>query len=164
MKDTPAGPRPWDVALCTTLGAGFWPWGPGTAGAAFGVLLWLGWAAVVPTYIYTVAITALAVVVVTVASLAPINRLERVWGADPSRVAIDETVGVWVSLLAVPSPTAWGYIVSAFALFRLFDIWKPLGCRWIDRNVHGGWGVMADDLLAGLYGAIVIVVARCVLA
>lgn len=158
-----ARPRLGDIIIGTTCGAGFWPWGPGTAGAVCGVLVWWAYGALIPSYIYTVGLTALLVAAVTLLSLAPINRLERFWGADPSRVVIDETVGVWVTLLAVPEGWTWQWPLAAFLLFRLFDIWKPLGCRWLDRNVHGGWGVMADDLLAGLYGAIVLIAAHCIM-
>lgn len=93
-------------------------------------------------------------VVSTLVSIAPINRLEKHWGADPSRVVVDEMAGVWVTLLAVPATMEWQYVLGAFLLFRIMDIVKPLGCRWLDKNLHGGWGVMLDDILAGVYGAV----------
>jgi phosphatidylglycerophosphatase A len=64
-------------------------------------------------------------------------------------------VGVWISRLAVPADGHWGNIAGAFVLFRLFDIVKPLGVRRMER-IGGGWGVMLDDILAGVYGAIVL--------
>ena len=70
---------------------------------------------------------------------------------DPSEIVIDEVAGQWLTLaLAPPDPLAYGV---GFALFRLFDIWKPWPVRWADRHLAGGLGVMADDILAGLYGA-----------
>lgn len=145
-----------DVAIGTTFGAGFWPWGPGTAGAAIGVLAWCGYALLIDNYTFVLCITAFLALAFTLLSIGPINRLEKFWGPDPSRVVIDETVGVWLTLLAVPSTKEWYYIMAAFVLFRVMDILKPLGCRWLDRNIHGGWGVMLDDILAGIYGAIVL--------
>lgn len=145
-----------DVIIGTAFGAGYWPWGPGTAGAAMGTVVWYLCAMAIPDYRLTLLATALATVIVTLVSIAPINRLEKSWGADPSKVVVDEVVGVWVTLLAVPATMEWYYILGAFLLFRLMDITKPLGCRWLDNNIHGGWGVMLDDLLAGVYGAIVL--------
>lgn len=140
----------------TTLGAGFWPWGPGTAGAAVGVLIWCCYAWAFESYTTVMIVTAVLSCVMTFASIRPIDRLEEFWGSDPSRVVIDETVGMWITLLAVPSSREWYYILAAFLLFRVMDIVKPLGCRWLDNNIHGGWGVMLDDVLAGVYGAIVL--------
>ena len=58
------------------------------------------------------------------------NKLETYWGEDPSRVVVDEMVGVWIPLLAVPNDDRWfWYVIAAFALFRIFDIAKPLGIR-----------------------------------
>lgn len=161
-------PTRFDVALGTTLGAGFWPWGPGTMGAVAGVALWYVWALLVKVlvaddntaWVITAALTLAFAVSVTLLSIKPINRLETIWGPDPSMVVIDETVGVWLTLVAVPVTMEWQWVLAAFVLFRLFDILKPLGCRWLDRNIHGGWGVMLDDILAGVYGALVIAVVR----
>lgn len=145
-----------DVIISTTLGAGFWPWGPGTAGAAVGMLIWLLLAYAIPDYNILLAIILAMSVLFTLVSIQPINRLSKVWGEDPSRVVIDETVGVWITMLAIPATKEWYYVLAAFLLFRALDITKPLGCRWLDRNVHGGWGVMLDDILAGIYGAIIL--------
>lgn len=154
-NDMPQHRRPalLDVAVGTALGAGFWPWGPGTAGAAVATIVWCCYALPIANYGLVMGITALLTLLVTLLSIAPINRLEKFWGPDPSRVVVDEVVGVWITLLAVPETREWYYILAAFILFRLMDILKPLGCRWLDRNVHGGWGVMLDDILAGVYGA-----------
>lgn len=149
-----------DIIIGTSLGFGFWPWGPGTAGAVFGTLVWWLYAWLLPSYTCVLSLTLVLIVGVTLISIAPINRLERFWGADPSRVVIDETVGVWVTLMAVPQSREWYYVLAAFLLFRIMDIWKPLGCRRIDRHVRGGWGVMLDDILAGVYGAIVLLAVR----
>lgn len=148
----------YDVIIGTGFGAGFWPWGPGTAGAALATLIWCCYAYAVPSYSVVLVITAVLAVVFTLLSIQPINRLERSWGEDPSKVVVDEMVGVWITLLAVPASREWYYAVAAFLLFRVMDILKPLGCRWLDRNVHGGWGVMLDDILAGVYGGIVLYV------
>lgn len=108
-------------------------------------------------------VTAVCIVVFTLISIKPINRLEEFWGEDPKRVVIDEVVGVWICLLAVPQEPVgtrfWIYVVLAFALFRLFDIFKPLGIRRME-SFPGGWGVMLDDILSGIYGLIVMIICR----
>ncbi|HVZ81174.1 MAG TPA: phosphatidylglycerophosphatase A [bacterium] len=67
---------------------------------------------------------------------------------DPSSAVIDEVLGMGIAMLAIPK--AWPYVVMAFILFRLFDIWKPFPIRRLEK-LPGGWGIMADDLMAGLY-------------
>ncbi|MCF0197757.1 MAG: phosphatidylglycerophosphatase A [Bacteroidaceae bacterium] len=153
--------RKTDVALVTTLGAGFWPWGPGTAGAAVGVLFWWVGALLFP-YSTVWWGTLAAIVLVNTFSVPAINRIERHWGEDPSRVVIDETVGVWICLLGVPATMEWYYILAAFLLFRFFDILKPFGIRKMEA-FPGGWGVMLDDILSGIYGLVVLLAAQVVL-
>ena len=75
------------------------------------------------------------------------QKLEPEWGHDPSRITVDELVGVWVAMLGVP--VNWLNLLLAFGLFRLFDIWKPLGIRKLEK-LPGGWGVMVDDVAAGV--------------
>jgi phosphatidylglycerophosphatase A len=61
---------------------------------------------------------------------------------------------MWITLIA--APPQWWWMWVGFGLFRLFDIWKPWPVSWADRRVHGGLGVMLDDVLAGIYAAIVL--------
>ncbi len=74
---------------------------------------------------------------------------------DPGSVVVDEVVGQWLTLLAVPM-LGWREMALGFALFRLFDIWKPWPVSVADRRLRGGFGIMADDVLAAVYGGIVL--------
>ena len=67
---------------------------------------------------------------------------------DPSLVVWDEFVGMWLALWLLPRE--WPWVLAAFVVFRLFDIWKPWPVRWADRSLKGGFGTMVDDALAGL--------------
>jgi len=158
--------RNYDIVLCTAFGAGFWPWGPGTMGSLVGILLW--WlASLVLPHTALVITTAVACVIVTAISIPSINRLERIWGPDPSRVVIDEVVGVWICLTAVPENVAWSqpyftpwyWVLAAFILFRAFDILKPPPIRQMEK-LPGGLGVMMDDIVAGLAGVVVMISAQ----
>ena len=108
-------------------------------------------------------LTAALVIVFTFAGIWAADKLETYWGEDPSRVVVDEMVGVWIPLLAVPNDDKWfWYVIAAFALFRIFDIAKPLGIRRME-SLKGGVGVMMDDVLAGVYSFILLVGARWVI-
>ena len=147
MKQTPVIP----TIIATGFGSGFWPWGPGTAGAILATAIWLGLSLCM--YGWTlIAVTAVLVVLFTVLGTWATRRLMPFWGDDPSRVVVDEMVGVWVALLVA---TDWPTALAALVLFRFFDILKPLGVRALDRRKGAFW-VMADDLLAGVYAAIVL--------
>ena len=71
---------------------------------------------------------------------------------DPKQVVVDEVVGQWITLLAVTT-NPFSYLFG-FAFFRVFDILKPFPVSWADRQLKGGLGIMLDDVLAGIYGAI----------
>ncbi len=144
--------------IATACGAGYFPWGPGTMGAVFAIACWL------PLFLFLgscewMAVTAALIVVFTALGVWSATVAERFWGEDPSRVVIDEVVGMWITLLAVPDKAHWGYILAAFVLFRFFDMVKPLGVRKME-NFKAGWGIMADDVLAGVYGAIVLLITN----
>jgi phosphatidylglycerophosphatase A len=79
-------------------------------------------------------------------------------GDDPGWVVIDEVAGQWIALLGLRHPTFWG-MLAAFALFRLFDIVKPGPVGWADRQ-GGAASVMADDVIAGAFAALLILAAR----
>lgn len=80
--------------------------------------------------------------------------------SDPSDVVIDEVVAIWLTLLAAPmTPLGW---LLAFGLFRLFDIAKPWPVSLADRKLKGGFGIMADDILAAFYAMIVLILYRAI--
>lgn len=75
--------------------------------------------------------------------------MDRTGAHDPGAIVIDEVAGQWIVLLAAPlDPMAYGI---GFVLFRLFDVFKPWPISWADRSIGGAWGVMIDDVLAGLF-------------
>ena len=143
------------VIIGTGFGSGFWPWGPGTAGAVLATLIWLGLSCCLGWQQLT-ALTLVLIVAFTALGTWATARLQPFWGDDPRRVVVDEMVGVWIPLLACASPSSkWWMALVALVLFRFFDIVKPLGIRALDRRKGAIW-VMLDDVLAGIYSLIVI--------
>lgn len=149
-------PSFFDVLICTGFGSGFSPFAPGTAGAFVATLIWLGLSFSVSEYI--LIITFALILAFTLLGIRCATRIERSWGEDPSRVVIDEMVGVWIPLMAVPAGH-FLYALFAFGLFRFFDIFKPFGIRKME-NFKGGIGIMMDDILAGVYSFLIIILAR----
>ena len=135
----------------TGFGSGYSPVAPGTAGALVGCggLALLHFFA--PANFYLPGMAAFIVAFFFLGAKAT-DKLEPEWGHDPSRIVADEMIGLWISMLWVPF--SWLNLALAFGLFRLFDIWKPLGIRRLEK-LPGGWGVMMDDVLAGIYALIV---------
>ncbi|CCZ14259.1 MAG: phosphatidylglycerophosphatase A [Prevotella sp. AG:487_50_53] len=156
MKKLPLLP----TIIGTGFGSGFWPWGPGTAGALTGMLIWYALSFMLNSTLLF-AVTLSCIVVFTIAGTWAVRRLSPFWGSDPQKVVIDEMVGVWVPLLAVPASDIW-LALASFVLFRLFDILKPLGIRTLDRR-KGAFYVMADDILAGVYSLIIIVAVQWII-
>lgn len=154
----PLGQAPWfHVIVSTGLGTGFFPGAPGTAAAFVGLLIWYGLYFLFPVWSLFWVMVALILITLFIGVWTS-NIMERYWGPDPRTVVIDEYVGCWIPLLvaAVPSHAGITAILGffGFAMFRLIDIFKPLGCRRIEQMVGGGWGVMLDDVLAGFYALI----------
>ena len=131
------------LAIATALGAGYLPIAPGTFGSAVGLLLWLA----LPHLLW---VQVLAIVVVTVAGTWSATVAERHFGrSDPGEVVVDEVAGMMITLVLIPQAAGW-WLVIAFLLFRAADIVKPFPVNRLER-LPGGLGIMADDLLAGLY-------------
>ena len=84
------------------------------------------------------------------------DKMERYYGHDPSEVTIDEVVGMWISLFLLPKKIF--VVIAAFFLFRIFDIIKPFPARKFD-DMHGGFGIMMDDVIAGMYTNIILQLA-----
>ena len=145
------------IIIASGFGSGFSPFAPGTAGALVAVIIWTVLFYVIPFNILLV-LTSLLIVLFTAAGIWSADKLESEWGKDPSKVVVDEMVGVWIALLAVPVGNVW-YILFAFLLFRFFDIFKPLGIRKMEQ-LEGGIGVMADDILAGIYSFLLLMGVR----
>lgn len=73
---------------------------------------------------------------------------------DHGGIVWDEFVGFWITMFMAPA--GWIWIVIGFVLFRFFDIIKPWPINWLDKKVHGGFGIMIDDVLAGIYALLVL--------
>jgi phosphatidylglycerophosphatase A len=141
-------------------GAGFSPRAPGTAGSVVGVAIGAALLVVSPWLLGAGIVAAVAGGVVAARSAAGLAWMGSAKGEDddPSWVVIDEIAGQMIALLALPRPD-WMGVAAAFLLFRLFDIWKPGPIGWADRQV-GTFGVMADDVLAGLLAWALLVLGR----
>jgi len=135
--------------IATGAYSGYLPKAPGTWGSAIGVLIWLliGRIDLLP---FLTVVTILFVVGVICGGAAE-KILDRV---DPPPVVIDEIVGQLLALTAAPFHPV--VILLSFVLFRFFDILKPFPANWIDRHLCGGWGIMLDDIVAGLYALLVL--------
>ncbi len=127
------------------FGAGFAPIAPGTFGTLIAIPVYLLLASFSPI-IYLLAVFTLFFAGCWAAQLTA----EALGVHDHPGIVIDEIVGYLLTMALVP--TSWYWIVAGFLLFRLFDIWKPWPISQIDKRVKGGFGIMLDDLIAGLYG------------
>ena len=141
-------PRPlFALAVATALGAGYAPFAPGTFGSAVGVLLWL----VLPS---STLVQGIAILVIIVAGSWSGSVAERHFGrTDPGQVVVDEVAGMLVTLFLVP--VGWAGALGAFLLFRIADIIKPFPANRLER-LPGGIGIMADDIMAGVYANVVL--------
>lgn len=132
------------LGIATVGPCGHVPFAPGTVGSAAGLMLfWAVRASGSPT------VEGLVLLAVTAVGVAAASRAEAAYGRrDPGLVVIDETAGMLVTLAGVD--VGPGGAVIGFLAFRFFDVVKPFPARRAER-LPGGWGVMADDLVAGLY-------------
>ena len=139
--------------FATFFYTGFFPFAPATfATLVFLALYWLvpggDWIATWTIFIPTLVL-----------SIPASSRMEKTHGKDPHCVVIDEVVGIQVVLLGA-TPSLAG-VIAAFVLFRIFDVWKPYPIDKL-QSLPGGWGIVADDVVAGIYSRIVLVLAGLV--
>ena len=135
--------------LAFGLGSGCAPKAPGTCGTAMAVALYFPLQAYFTTseYVFILVVAALAGIWIC-------DHASKVLGVhDHGGIVWDEFVGFWLTMVAAPPGIAW--VLLGFLLFRLFDIWKPWPISWLDRRVHGGFGIMIDDVLAGFFALLV---------
>jgi len=157
------------TVIASVGGIGYAPFAPGTVMSAIAVLLALpiGYHHGGPGTILAASLAAF------IAGVYACEAHVRATGReDPSECVIDELAGQWLAcifalgsfggLLPTPQNDLLPFF-AAFALFRLFDIWKPWPVRWADRSLKGGFGVMADDMLAGLMTGLCVLALRFML-
>lgn len=146
----PARKTLWAWSVATFFGAGLGKPGPGTWGSVAAVLLWAAFARIAHPNSATILLSLLAGIVVSIALGVPAATIAaRESGRhDPGFVVIDEVAGQWIALLG--SPPDWRHALIALFLFRLFDITKPFPARQLER-LPEGWGIVFDDVAAGLY-------------
>lgn len=136
--------------IAAGFGTGYAPVAAGTVASAAAVVCGAGLLLLSPWLL------ALAAVLATVGGYIAVRRAAI--EGDPGWVVIDEFAGQWITLLALSRPTVPG-LVAAFILFRLFDITKLGPVGWADRR-HGAFGIMADDVIAGVIAALLLLLAR----
>ena len=141
-------PKPEGLVFLTWFGAGFSFHAPGTVGSlnALPMAAAIAWL----TGERSLIIAAIFPFVLGLIYTARYLRSEP-GASDPQWIVIDEVVGLWITLAVVP--LYWLWYLLGFALFRLFDIYKPWPVSWADRHVPSALGIMLDDVLAGLYAA-----------
>jgi phosphatidylglycerophosphatase A len=142
----------WVHFLAFGLGSGAAPKAPGT----FGTL------AAIPLYLLLAQLPLWAYLIIIVASFALgiylCGQASKDMGVhDHGGIVWDEFVGFWITMIAVPMQ--WPWIIAGFVLFRFFDIIKPWPIGWLDKRVHGGLGIMIDDVIAGVFALIILQVA-----
>ena len=143
------------TVIATGFGSGYSPFAPGTAGSAVGLLLF--W----PLHQLPVTAQVAAVVVLFFVGVAASTRVARGVGIeDPGIVVVDEVVGMWTSLLFLPLTPATA--LAGFLLFRVMDVFKPYPARQFE-SLPGGWGIMTDDLMAGIYANLLLRAGRLAL-
>jgi phosphatidylglycerophosphatase A len=131
------------TVIATAFGAGFSPIAPGTAGSLVGLaLFWPLQMAAPPVQVVVTLLTYFA-------GVAASSRLaQRLGRKDPGAAVIDEVVGMWLTMLFLPFTPATA--VAGFLLFRVLDVFKPYPARQFE-SLPGGWGIMTDDVMAGVY-------------
>jgi len=128
-------------------GSGLAPKAPGTFGSLAAIPLYLLLAPLAPIIYFFVALALFALGVWACA------RTERDLGVhDHPGIVWDEIVGMLVTLFLAPA--GWVWLLIGFGLFRLFDIWKPFPIGWLNAHGKGGWGIMLDDVAAGVAAAV----------
>ena len=142
-----------DYFLAFGLGSGLAPVAPGTAGSVMGLLLFM------PVLNAPLPVQVVIIVIGFVLGVWVSDRVAKHMEVkDPGGIVWDEFVGMWITLLWLPSEI---WLPAAFLLFRLFDIWKPWPVRVADEKLAGGLGIMLDDVFAGLYALAAVQILNC---
>lgn len=169
----PEGPLDYLSLSLTTFGVGYIPGAPGTYGSAVGVAIYMffSWfethaalhgvatgirleqAMAIHWALNTVLLTAFCLVGMWMSG----RSIPILGNSDPSEAVVDEVMGQLITFLFIPFTLSWPLILAGFLLFRLFDIWKPYPIDNL-QSLHGGLGICADDIVAGVYAGVCLAV------
>ncbi len=152
LSPLPAGRSYYPHLIGTWFGCGFSPVAPGTAGSLAALLIALALHLLYGSGRGTFLLLAAILLIPGIWAAGSVARMEN--KTDPQIVVVDEVIGQWITLAGAASFN-WITWLAAFLLFRLFDVWKPPPVRRLE-HLPGGWGIVADDVMAGLYGALAI--------
>jgi phosphatidylglycerophosphatase A len=145
--------RRWRHLLAFGLGSGLSRYAPGTFGTLVAIPLYL-LLALLPGWLYAACVVAAFAFGVWLC-----GSVARDLGVhDHGGIVWDEFVGYWITMFLLP--VRWEWVLAGFLLFRLLDVWKPWPIRWADRHVHGGLGIMLDDVMAGVVACAVLHAVR----
>lgn len=133
--------------IASIFGIGYIGKGGGTVAAIAAALLWY-------CLQLNIGQQIILVIVTMILGVWAGNVVEKDWGKDSSKVVIDEVIGLFIAMLFIPANSI-PLLIIGLILFRFFDIAKPLGVRRME-HLKGGWGVMMDDVLAGVYANIIL--------
>lgn len=151
------------ILIATGIGAGYSPIAPGTAGSALSVGLWLALRRWFPAALYMPAHLGWILALTLLGIWASTRSESWFQEVDPHQTVIDEVIGQQIAYFGLLSPALpWKSLALGFLLFRLFDVWKPYPIRKI-QDLHGGTGIVLDDVGAGLYAFVVLLGVRWLL-
>ena len=149
----PEGRRGAAVWIATCGGVGYFPLAPGTAGSAVGLVLVAGLSRLPLGQPWPWALLGGLALVIFIIGVWAASDAEKFFGrTDPPYVVIDEVVGQMLTFLVRPD-SSWKWLLAGFVLFRIFDVVKPFPARRAER-LAGGWGIMMDDVAAGAYSMV----------
>lgn len=131
------------------FGSGCIPFAPGTFGTLMAIPFYLA-LRLLPLSYYLIALLFITIFASWLCSYLS----RQIASHDHPGMCIDEFVGFFVTM--INAPAGWGWILLGFILFRLFDIWKPWPISYLDEKVHGGFGMVLDDVVAGIFACAII--------
>lgn len=132
------------ILISTFFMVGLMPIAPGTWGSLGGLGVYI----LISEFVWQQQLQIIvAIMLLGVGGIALVQK--RTGPKDDGRFVIDEVVGMLITVATFP--VHWFWLTLGFFLFRLLDIWKPFPARYIDRHLHGAWGVMLDDVICGIY-------------
>ena len=147
MKPKMTIKTPWQF-LASGFGAGLSPIAPGTMGTLVAVPLWAIFASFLPLWGYLLLIIIASIIGITICQKAS----DELGVHDHGGIVWDEFVGLWITMLF--APVSWTSAILGFLLFRFFDVLKPWPIKAIDEKISGGFGIMFDDIIAGIFALI----------